>query len=58
MVLILIVLFLSLTSAQNYEIKGAQVKYYGSHIFGDWIGVSNDLNGHSLSGDGRRPPCH
>jgi len=45
MILILIVLFLSLTSAQNYEIKGAQVKYYGSHIFGDWIGISNDLNG-------------
>ena len=45
MILILIVLSLSLVSAQTYEIKGAQVKYYGSHVFGDWIGISNDLNG-------------
>ncbi|SVA34839.1 uncharacterized protein METZ01_LOCUS87693, partial [marine metagenome] len=34
-----------MVSAQTYEIKGAQVKYYGSHVFGDWIGISNDLNG-------------
>ncbi len=38
-------LFVSFLSSQTYEIKGAQIKYYGSHFLHDWIGVSNDLNG-------------
>ena len=40
-----LLLFVSFLSSQTYEIKGAQIKYYGSHFLHDWIGVSNDLNG-------------
>ena len=40
-----LLLFVSFLSSQNYEIKGAQIKYYGTHFLHDWIGISNDLNG-------------
>ena len=40
-----LLLFVSFLSSQTYEIKGAQIKYYGTHFLHDWIGISNDLNG-------------
>ena len=40
-----LLLFVSFLSSQTYEIKGAQIKYYGKHFLHDWIGISNDLNG-------------
>ena len=40
-----LLLFVSFLSSQTYEIKGAQIKYFGKHFLHDWIGISNDLNG-------------
>jgi len=41
---LLLILFSSLT-AQNFEIKKAEVKYYGSHYLHNWVGISNKLSG-------------
>ena len=46
--IIILILFLSLLSAQNFEIKDMKINYYGRHILHDWVGVSNDLKGRVL----------